>query len=157
MNTLLVLVGKTNDPRMISLMEEYSKRIKRYHNLDIQIVPELKNKGKISAKTQKEKEGALILEKLKAGDWVILLDEKGKGFNSIDFSKYINIRRSGSHKRIVFVIGGPYGFSEEIYAIGKEKIALSSMTFSHQMIRVFFLEQLYRANTLLNNEPYHHK
>lgn len=157
MNTLLVLVGKTNDSRMISLMEDYTKRINRYHRLDIQVVPELKNKGKMSEKIQKQKEGALILEKLKAGDWVILLDEKGKTFDSIGFSQYINTRRSGSHKRMVFIVGGPYGFSEEMYARGQEKITLSSMTFSHQMIRVFFLEQLYRANTLLNNEPYHHK
>jgi 23S rRNA (pseudouridine1915-N3)-methyltransferase len=142
---------------MISLMEDYTKRINRYHRLDIQVVPELKNKGKMSEKIQKQKEGALILEKLKAGDWVILLDEKGKTIDSIGFSQYINTRRSGSHKRMVFIVGGPYGFSEEMYARGQEKIALSSMTFSHQMIRVFFLEQLYRANTLLNNEPYHHK
>ena len=157
MHTLLVLVGKTNDSRMISLMEDYTKRINRYHRLDIQVVPELKNKGKMSEKIQKQKEGALILEKLKAGDWVILLDEKGKTFDSIGFSQYINTRRSGSHKRMVFIVGGPYGFSEEMYARGQEKVALSSMTFSHPLIRVFFLEQLYRANTLLNNEPYHHK
>ena len=157
MYTLLILVGKTNEPRIISLTEEYTKRINRYHRLDIQVIPELKNRGKISEKIQRQKEGAMVLEKLKTSDWVILLDEKGKGFDSIDFSKYINTRRSGSHKRMVFVIGGPYGFSEEMYARGREKIALSSMTFSHQMIRVFFLEQLYRANTLLNNEPYHHK
>ena len=157
MYTLLVLVGKTNDPRIISLIEEYTKRINRYHRLDIQVIPELKNKGKISEKIQRQKEGAMVLEKLKTSDWVILLDEKGKGFDSIDFSKYINTRRSGSHKRMVFIVGGPYGFSEEMYARGQEKITLSSMTFSHQMIRVFFLEQLYRANTLLNNEPYHHK
>ena len=157
MHALLVLVGKTNDSRIISLIEDYTKRINRYHRLDIQVVPELKNKGKMSEKIQKQKEGALILEKLKAGDWVILLDEKGKTIDSIGFSQYINTRRSGSHKRMVFIVGGPYGFSEEMYARGQEKIALSSMTFSHQMIRVFFLEQLYRANTLLNNEPYHHK
>lgn len=157
MNTLLVLVGKTNDPRMFSLMEDYTKRINRYHRLDIQVVPEFKNKGEMSEQIQKQKEGALILEKLKPGDWVILLDEKGKSFDSIGFSQYINTRRSGSHKRMVFVVGGPYGFSDEMYARGQEKIALSSMTFSHQMIRVFFLEQLYRVNTLLNNEPYHHK
>lgn len=157
MHTLLVLVGKNNDSRLISLMEDYTKRINRYHRLDIQIIPELKNKGKMSENIQKQKEGQLIIEKLKAGDWVVLLDEKGKSFNSIGFSQYINAKRSSSHKRIVFVVGGPYGFSEEMYARGQEKIALSNMTFSHQMVRLFFLEQLYRANTLLNNEPYHHK
>lgn len=157
MHTLLVLVGKTNDSRMTSLMDDYTKRINRYHRLDILIVPELKNKGKMSEKIQKQKEGALIIEKLKAGDWIILLDEKGKSFDSIGFSKYINAKRFSAHKRMVFVVGGPYGFSEDMYAIGQEKMALSRMTFSHQMIRLFFLEQLYRANTLLNNEPYHHK
>tara|TARA_B100001057_G_scaffold474879_1_gene541012 strand:+ start:625 stop:1098 length:474 start_codon:yes stop_codon:yes gene_type:complete len=157
MHTLLVLVGKNNDSRLISLMEDYTKRINRYHRLDIQIIPELKNKGKMSENIQKQKEGQLIIEKLKAGDWVVLLDEKGKSFNSIGFSQYINAKRSSSHKRMVFVLGGPYGFSEKMYARGQEKIALSSMTFSHQMVRLFFLEQLYRANTLLNNEPYHHK
>ena len=157
MHTLLVLVGKNNDSRLISLMEDYTKRINRYHRLDIQIIPELKNKGKMSENIQKQKEGQLIIEKLKAGDWVVLLDEKGKSFNSIGFSQYINAKRSSSHKRMVFVVGGPYGFSEEMYDRGQEKIALSNMTFSHQMVRLFFLEQLYRANTLLNNEPYHHK
>ena len=138
-------------------MEDYTKRINRYHRLDIQIIPELKNKGKMSENIQKQKEGQLIIEKLKAGDWVVLLDEKGKSFNSIGFSQYINAKRSSSHKRMVFVIGGPYGFSQKMYARGQEKIALSNMTFSHQMVRLFFLEQLYRANTLLNNDPYHHK
>ena len=138
-------------------MDDYTKRINRYHRLDIQIIPELKNKGKMSENIQKQKEGQLIIEKLKAGDWVVLLDEKGKSFNSIGFSQYINAKRSSSHKRMVFVIGGPYGFSQKMYARGQEKIALSNMTFSHQMVRLFFLEQLYRANTLLNNDPYHHK
>ena len=156
MHTLLVLVGKTNDSRIISLMEEYIKRINRYHRLEIEIVPELKKKGKINEKIQKQNEGASILEKLKPGDWTIILDERGKKFDSVSFSKYINNKRSCAHKRMVFVVGGPYGFSDEIYDRCQEKIALSSMTFSHQMVRVFLLEQLYRANTLLNNEPYHH-
>ena len=142
---------------MVSLMENYIKRINRYHRLDIQIIPEIKNKGKMSEKIQKQKEGELILEELKKEDWVILLDEKGKSFDSIGFSQYINLKRSNALRRMVFVIGGPYGFSESLYARGQEKIALSSMTFSHQMIRLFFLEQLYRANSILKNEPYHHK
>ena len=156
MHTLIVLVGKTNDSRIISLMEDYIKRINRYHRLDIQIVPELKKKGKQNEKIQKQKEGASILEMLKPGDWTIILDERGKLFDSVSFSKYINNKRSCAHKRMVFVVGGPYGFSDEIYDRCQEKIALSSMTFSHQMVRLFLLEQLYRANTLLNNEPYHH-
>ena len=157
MHTLLVLVGKTNDSIIISLMEDYIKRINTYHCLEIQIVPELKKKGKQNEKIQKQKEGASILEMLKPGDWTIILDERGKLFDSVSFSKYINNKRSCAHKRMVFVVGRPYGFSDEIYDRCQEKIALSSMTFSHQMVRLFLLEQLYRANTLLNNEPYHHK
>jgi 23S rRNA (pseudouridine1915-N3)-methyltransferase len=157
MQTLMLLVGKTNDSRLISLMEDYTKRIKRYHRFDIQIIPEIKNKGKMNENIQKQKEGLLIREQMKAGDCVVLLDEKGKSYDSIGFSQYIDQKKSSSHKRLVFVVGGPYGFSEAVYALAQEKIALSNMTFSHQMVRVFFLEQLYRANTLLNNEPYHHQ
>lgn len=157
MQTLLLLVGKTNDSLLISLMEDYTQRINRYQRFEIQIIPELKNKGKMTENIQKQKEGQLIVEKIKGGDWVVLLDEKGKSFDSIGFSKYLNSKRSSSQKRLIFIVGGPYGFSEEVYAIAHEKIALSSMTFSHQMVRLFFLEQLYRANTLLNNEPYHHQ
>ena len=153
----MLLVGKTNDSRLISLMEDYTKRIKRYHRFDIQIIPEIKNKGKMNENIQKQKEGLLIREQIKAGDCVVLLDEKGKSYDSIGFSQYIDQKKSSSHKRLVFVVGGPYGFSEAVYALAQEKIALSNMTFSHQMVRVFFLEQLYRANTLLNNEPYHHQ
>ena len=111
----------------------------------------------MSEKIQKQKEGELILEELKKEDWVILLDEKGKSFDSIGFSQYINLKRSIALRRMVFVIGGPYGFSESLYARGQEKIALSSMTFSHQMIRLFIVEQLYRGFTILKNEPYHHE
>ena len=153
----MLLVGKTNYSRLISLMDDYTKRIKRYHRFDIQIIPEIKNKGKMNENIQKQKEGLLIREQMKAGDCVVLLDEKGKSYDSIGFSQYIDQKKSSSHKRLVFVVGGPYGFSEAVYALAQEKIALSNMTFSHQMVRVFFLEQLYRANTLLNNEPYHHQ
>ena len=153
----MILVGKNNDSRLISLMEDYIKRIRKNNRLDIQIIPELKKKGKISEKLQKQKEGKLIIEKLKVGDWIVLLDEKGKLYDSIGFSEYIKAKRSSSNKRLVFVIGGPYGFSEEIYTKCHEKITLSRMTFSHQMVRLFFLEQLYRANSILNNESYHHK
>ena len=157
MHTLIILVGKNNDSRLISLMEDYIKRIKKYHRLDIQIIPELKKKNKTSKNIRKQKEGNLIIEKFKGGDWIILLDEKGKSFDSIGFSEYINVKRSGSHKRLVFVLGGPYGFSQELYDRCHEKITLSRMTYSHQIIRLFFLEQLYRVNTILNNEPYHHQ
>ncbi len=157
MQTLLLLLGKTNDTRLISLMEDYSRRINRYHRLDTQVIPEIKNKGKMNENIQKQKEGELIMEKIKGGDFIVLLDEKGKSFDSVGFSQYISAKKYSSPKRLIFIVGGPYGFSKEIYDIAHEKIALSSMTFSHQMVRIFFLEQLYRANTLLNNEPYHHK
>ncbi len=157
MQTLLLWVGKTNDSRLKSLTEDYTQRINRYQPLEILTLPELKIKGKLPEKIQKEKEGKLIVEKIKKGDFVILLDEKGKSFDSQNFSEYLNKKRASSSKRMVFVIGGPYGFSDEIYAIANEKIALSDMTFSHQMVRLLFLEQLYRANTILNNEPYHHQ
>ncbi len=106
-------------------------------------------------KIQKQKEGQLILEKLKSVDWVIHLDEKAKSFDSIGIFQYINIKRFSSHKRMVFLVGGPYRFSEKIYASRQEKITLTSMTFSHKMVRLYFLEQFYRANTQLNNEPYY--
>ena len=157
MNTILIWLGKTNNKRLVSLMEDYSNRINRYHRFEIHMIPDLKNKGKMREKFQIQKEGQLILKKFIPGDLVILLDKKGKSLSSIGFAKYINTKRLSSYKRLVFVIGGPYGFSEEVYSKGNEKIALSSMTFTHQMVRLFFLEQLYRANTILNNEPYHHQ
>ena len=157
MNTILLWVGKTKDKRLVSLIDEYTDKINRYHRFEIQMIPDIKNKGKISEKLQRQKEGQLILKKINPGDWVVLLDAKGKSLDSVSFAKYIISKRSSSFKRLVFVIGGPFGISEEVYSKGNEKIALSSMTFSHQMVRLFFLEQLYRANTILNNEPYHHQ
>ena len=157
MNTIVLCVGKTKDKRLASLIDDYSDRINRYHRFEIQIIPDIKNKGKMSEKLQRQKEGQLILKKFNPGDWIVLLDEKGKSLDSVNFAKYIISKRSSSLKRFVFVIGGPFGISEEVYSIGNEKIALSSMTFSHQMVRLFFLEQLYRTNTILNNEPYHNQ
>ena len=153
----MIWVGKTKDKRLVSLIDEYTDRINRYHRFEIQMIPDIKNKGKMSEKLQRQKEGQLIIKKINPGDWVVLLDEKGKSLDSVNFAKYIISKRSSSFKRFVFVIGGPFGISEEVYSKGNEKIALSSMTFSHQMVRLFFLEQLYRANTILNNEPYHHQ
>ena len=157
MNTIVLWVGKTKDKRLVSLIDDYTDRINRYHRFEIQMIPDIKNKGKMSEKLQRQKEGQLIIKKINPGDWVVLLDEKGKSLDSVNFAKYIISKRSSSFKRFVFVIGGPFGISEEVYSKGNEKIALSSMTFSHQMVRLFFLEQLYRANTILNNEPYHHQ
>ena len=121
------------------------------------MIPEIKNKGKMSEKLQRQKEVQLILKKFNPGDWIVLLDEKGKSIDSVNFAKYIISKRSSSFERFVFVIRGPFGISEEVYSKGNEKIALSSMTFSHLMVRLFFLEQLYHTKTILNNESYHNQ
>ena len=157
MQTILWVLGKTNDDALESMIDLYKKRIQKYHRFEIETIPDIKNRGKIGQSLQKEKEGELINAKLKQGDYLILLDENGKQMDSLTFSNYIESKRMGSYKRLIFVIGGAYGFSDFVQQKSKEKIALSKMTFSHQMVRLFFVEQLYRANTILNNEPYHHQ
>ena len=121
------------------------------------MIPKIRNKEKKSEKLQRQKEVQLILKKFNPGDWIVLLDEKGKSLDSVNFVKYIISKKSSSFKRFVFVIRGPFRISEEVYSKGNEKIALSSMTFSHQMVRLFFIEQLYLTNTILNYEPYHNQ
>ena len=157
MQTILYVVGKTNDNKLNELTEDYRKRIERYHRFDILTIPDIKNKGKLTKYLQKKREGELITDRIKQYDYLILLDETGKQMDSLLFSNFINARMMGSQKRLIFLIGGPYGFSDSVYKRANEKISLSKMTFSHQMVRIFFLEQLYRANTILRNEPYHHK
>lgn len=157
MQTILYVVGKTNDNKLNELTEDYRKRIERYHRFDILTIPDIKNKGKLTKYLQKKREGELITDRIKQYDYLILLDETGKQMDSLLFSNFINARMMGSQKRLIFLIGGPYGFSDSVYKRANEKISLSKMTFSHQMVRIFFLEQLYRANTILRNEPYHHQ
>ena len=123
----------------------------------MEVIPDIKNVKNLSEAQQKEKEGELILKTLQSGDYLVLLDEKGKEFTSMQFSTYIEKKMHTVPKRLVFVVGGPYGFSEAVYKAAAEKISLSKMTFSHQMIRLIFIEQIYRAMTILNNEPYHHE
>jgi len=123
----------------------------------MEVIPELKNTKSLSNEVQKEKEADLILKSVQPGDTVVLLDEHGKEFRSIEFSQWIEKKMNVVNKRAVFIIGGPYGFSQRIYDIASEKISLSKMTFSHQMIRLIFVEQLYRAFSILNNSPYHHE
>ena len=123
----------------------------------MEVIPDIKNVKNLSESQQKEKEGELILKSMQPGDYLVLLDEKGKDFTSMQFSAYIEKKMHSVPKRLVFVVGGPYGFSEAVYNAAKEKISLSKMTFSHQMIRLIFIEQIYRAMTILNNEPYHHE
>ena len=157
MQTILYVVGKTNDHKLNELAEDYRKRIERYHRFDILTIPDIKNRGKLTKYLQKKREGELITDRIKQYDYLVLLDETGKQMDSLFFSNFINARMMGSQKRLIFLIGGPYGFSDSVYKRANEKISLSKMTFSHQMVRIFFLEQLYRANTILRNEPYHHR
>ena len=157
MKIKLLAIGKTDDINLQSLIETYQNRLKHYISFDLEIIPDIKNVKSLSEGQQKEKEGELILKKLIQTDVLILLDEKGTTYTSVDFSKYLQKKMNSGIKQLVLVIGGPYGFSEEIYKKASGKISLSKMTFSHQMIRLFVVEQLYRAFTILKNEPYHHE
>lgn len=157
MKITFLTVGKTTNAHLIKLQEEYQNRLKFYVPFETIIIPELKNTKSLSIQEQKEKEADLILKALDTSDEVILLDEKGKQYTSVGFSEFISKKMLASHKRMVFVVGGPYGFSERVYQRANGKISLSAMTFSHQMIRLIFTEQLYRAMTILKGEPYHHE
>lgn len=153
----LLTVGKTTNSQMIKLQEEYQNRLKFYIPFESVVIPELKNTKNLSIIEQQEKEADLILKQIDNADELILLDDKGKQFTSLGFSKYIEKKMMSTHKRTVFVVGGPYGFSQRIYQRANGQVSLSTMTFSHQMIRLIFLEQLYRAMTILKGEPYHHE
>lgn len=157
MKVALVLVGKTVNKHFINLIDEYAGRVKHYIGFDIITIPELRNTKNLSAEQQKQQEGELILKQLQPGDHVVLLDEHGKEYRSIEFSKYMENKMLTVSKRLVFIIGGPYGFSPDVYDKANEKLSLSKMTFSHQMIRLIFVEQLYRAMTIMRGEPYHHE
>ncbi|HET7733299.1 MAG TPA: 23S rRNA (pseudouridine(1915)-N(3))-methyltransferase RlmH [Paludibacter sp.] len=157
MKIILLTVGKSTNSHLIKLQEEYQNRLKYYIPFEMTVVPELKNTKNLSINEQQEKEADLILKQLETSDEVVLLDEKGKQFTSVGFSEFISKKMLASHKRMVFVVGGPYGFSERVYQRANGKVSLSAMTFSHQMIRVIFVEQLYRAMTILKGEPYHHE
>lgn len=157
MQIKLIAIGKTDHAAIQELTGEYAKRLGYYIKFDFEIIPDLKNAGKLSEAVQKEKEGELLLKKLNNSDEVYLLDERGKQMASIEFSEFLQKKMNNSVKQLVFIIGGPYGFSDPVYQRAIGKLSLSKMTFSHQMIRVFFIEQLYRAFTILRNEPYHHE
>ncbi len=157
MNIKLIAIGKTDNKHLNSLIEEYTKRLSFYIKFDLEIIPDIKNAKNLSEAQQKEKEGALILSKIAPTDLLILLDDKGKSFSSMKFAEELQKRMNAGVKTLVYVIGGPYGFSEEVYKAAQGKVSLSQMTFSHQMIRLFFIEQLYRGFTILRNEPYHHE
>ena len=157
MKTILLAVGRTVESYYVSAINEYVARTKHYIPFDVEIIPELKNTKNLTAEQQKEKEADLILKSLQPGDTVVLLDEHGREFRSVDFAAWMERKLSTTGKRLVFIIGGPYGFSPRIYQVAQEKISLSKMTFSHQMIRMIFVEQVYRAMTILRGEPYHHE
>lgn len=157
MNIKLIAIGKTDNKNLQTLVDDYQKRLSFYIKFELEIIPDIKNVKNLSETQQKEKEGELILSKLTPTDQLILLDENGKTYSSVAFSTELQKKMNAGIKTLVFVIGGPYGFSEEVYKKATGKISLSAMTFSHQMVRLFFIEQLYRGFTILRNEPYHHQ
>jgi 23S rRNA (pseudouridine1915-N3)-methyltransferase len=152
-----LVVGKTTEKYMQTGIDEYVRRLLRYIPFSMEVLPELKNAKNLTFEQQKEKDSQAILNVLQDGDYVVLLDEKGKEYSSVAFSDYLARKMQIVPKRLVFVVGGPYGFSAEMYDRANEKLSVSKMTFSHQMIRLIFVEQLYRAMTILRGEPYHHE
>lgn len=156
MEITLLVVGKTTDSHIEALIQEYQKRLTHYLPFTLQVIPELKNTKALTSEQQKQAEGELILRTITPATDLILLDEHGKEYRSIEFADYIQ-KRMSSGRDVVFVVGGPYGFSEAVYQRANGKISLSKMTFSHQMVRLFFVEQIYRAMTILRGEPYHHE
>ncbi|GAL68477.1 23S rRNA (pseudouridine(1915)-N(3))-methyltransferase RlmH [Jejuia pallidilutea] len=157
MTIKLLAIGKTDNKELTSLIEVYKTRLNHYIKFEFEVIPDLKKAKNLSENEQKHKEGELILKKISPSDVLILLDENGKQFSSLSFSNYLQKQMNSGLKHLIFVIGGPYGFSDEVYMKANGKISLSKMTFSHQMVRLFFIEQLYRGFTILKNEPYHHR
>lgn len=157
MKLQFVVIGKTLNKHLDALIQEYAGRVKHYLPFEMEVIPELKNTKSLSFEQQKQREAELLQKTFREGDYVVLLDENGREFTSVEFANYLQQKQSVAARRLVFVVGGPYGFAPEIYALAKEKISLSRMTFSHQMVRLFFVEQLYRGLTILRGEPYHHE
>lgn len=157
MKTVFLVIGKTTDKRIATLTDEYIQRIGHYMPFEMQVIPELRNAKSLSQEQQKAEEAELLKKALQAGDHIVLLDEHGKERRSMDFAQWMQKRMASSPRRLVFIVGGPYGFAPQIHKMAQEEISLSLMTFSHQMIRLLFVEQIYRAMTILNGEPYHHE
>ncbi len=157
MKTVFLVIGKTTDKRIGELTELYISRIGHYMPFELTVIPELRNAKNLTQDQQKEQEAELLKKSLQPGDYVVLLDEHGKERRSIEFARWIQKRLASSPRRLVFVVGGPYGFASQVHQLANEEISLSLMTFSHQMIRVLFVEQIYRAMTILSGEPYHHE
>ena len=156
MKTILILVGKTTDKHFAAGIKDYAERIGHYMPLEIITIPELKNTKSLSEEQQKTMEGELIMKHIQTSDTVVLLDEHGKEMRSMEYAQWLQ-RTGNNARRLVFVIGGPYGFAPAVYQRANDKISLSRMTFSHQMVRLIFTEQLYRACTIIKGEPYHHE
>lgn len=156
MKTLLLLVGKTQNKHFIAGINDYAERIGHYMPFEIKVIPELRNTKNLSEQQQKTQEGELLLKQLQPSDTVVLLDERGTEHRSVEFADWLQ-KKQNTSRRLVFIIGGPYGFSEAIYKRANEMVSLSRMTFSHQMARLVFTEQIYRACTIIKGEPYHHE
>ncbi len=157
MNIKLLCIGKTDQKELDALINEYQKRISFYVKFEMIYLQDIKNRKVLSIEQQKSQEGVLLLKTFQEADFVVVLDEKGTEFSSVQFSDFLSKKMLSGLKNLVFVIGGPYGFSKEVYAGANQKISLSKMTFSHQMIRLIFVEQVYRGFSILGNEPYHHE
>lgn len=157
MELILLTVGKTTQSYVQTGIYEYTKRLKRYIPFKVESLPDIKGTKSLTEDLQKEKEGQNILAFLTPSDYCVLLDEKGKEYTSVEFAEKISKLLGSGKKRIVFIVGGPYGFSKDIYQRADEKLSLSKMTFTHEMIRLFFTEQIYRSMTILKGEPYHHQ
>lgn len=157
MKITLYAIGKTDDTALVTLTQKYVDRLQHYTSFSFEVIPDIKKVKNLSEAQQKKAEGDVLLSKLAKSDIVILLDEKGKSYTSEGFSNFLQKKMNSGLKNLVFIIGGPYGFDDTIYQRANGKIALSAMTFSHQIVRLFFVEQLYRGFTILRNEPYHHR
>ena len=157
MKVVLLVIGKTEEKYLLEGISIYEKRLKHYLPFELLVIPALKNNKNNTVEKQKEMEGNLFLASLTQKDHLILLDEKGKEVTSPGFANYLQQNMNNGIKRLIFVVGGPYGFSSELIKRSNGMISLSKLTFSHQMVRLFFVEQLYRAMTILKNEPYHHQ
>ena len=157
MKILLLVVGRTTDKHLDALVLHYVERIRHYVPFELQVIPDVKNTRSLPVPQQKEREGELLLHAFREGDYIVLLDEGGKEYRSVELAEYLQRCMSDVARRLVFVVGGPYGFSATVYARARQRLSLSRLTFSHQMVRLFMVEQLYRAMTILRGEPYHHE
>ncbi len=153
----LIVIGKTDSQEVAALVELYARRVNHYCKFSLTVLPDVRDTKKLTARQQSTAEGAAILRQLSEGDFVVLLDERGEEMRSVEFACWLQKRMNSGVKRLFMVIGGPYGFSGEVYARADARLSLSRMTFSHQIVRAIFAEQIYRAFTILNNEPYHHE